>query len=115
MWAIPSILQLLNSLYNTKMATDDSCVNGHQWLRSTGRDTLGNNSVPSCKAEQARALLFRGSASGICCVHASGDSWKNVHSSLVCHNEKTRKKSSWQNGVINCDILVRWKTTHEGK
>ena len=115
MWAIPSILQLLNSLYDTKMAIDDSCVNGHQWLLSIGRDALKNNSAPSCKAGQAHALLFRGSAPRICCARASEDSCKNVHSSLVCHNKKTKNESSWQNGVINCDILVRWKTTHQGK
>lgn len=115
MWAIPSILQLLNSLYDTKTAIDDSCVNGHQWLLSIGRDALENNLAPSCKAGQARALLFRGSASRICRARASEDSWKNVHSSLVRHNENTKNESSWQNGVINRDILVRWKTTHQGK
>ena len=77
---------------------------------SIGTDALENNLATSYKAEQARALLFRGSASRICCPRASGDSCKNVHSSLLCHNEKTEqiKLAEWSNKLWYISVMENY-------
>lgn len=80
------------------------------------RDTIWQCLLKSSKS--THSVISSCSPSRISCAGASRDPFKNIQSSLVGNSEKTGSRSDvarWQNGEINCDMLIQWKTIHQRK